>query len=67
MNTVKKTFKSQQGLAFHVKVVHSISKEDRKTPEPRVPESNEELIYLSVKDVVENLVNNNMFLVQGCK
>ena len=30
----EKTFKSQQILAFHVKVMHSISKEDCKTPEP---------------------------------
>ena len=38
--------------------MHSIiSKEDRKTSEPPVMQSDEELISLSVKDVVENLVN----------
>ena len=34
-----------------------IPKEDRKTSEPPVMQSDEELISLSVKDVVKNLVN----------
>ena len=54
----EKSFKSPQGLAFHAKIMHSIiPKEDRKTSEPPVMQSNEELISLSVKDVVKNLVN----------
>ena len=54
----EKSFKSLQGLAFHAKVMHSISpREYRKTSEPPVMQSDEELIILSVKYVVENLVN----------
>ena len=54
----EKSFKTPQGLAFHAKVMHSIiPKEDRKTSVPPVMQSNEELISLSVKDMVENLVN----------
>ena len=34
-----------------------IPKEDRKTSEPPVMQSDEELISLSVKDVVKNLAN----------
>ena len=53
----EKSFKSPQGLAFHAKVMHSIiPQEDRKTSEPPVMQSDEELISLSVKDMVENLV-----------
>ena len=54
----EKSFKSLQRLAFHAKVMHSIiSKEDRKTLKPPVMQSDEELISLSVKEVIENLVN----------
>ena len=54
----EKSFKSQQELAFHTKVMHSIiPKEDRKTSEPTVMQSDKKPINLSVKDVVENLVN----------
>ena len=54
----EKSFKSPKGLAIHAKVIHSIiPNEDRKTSEPPVMQSDEELISLSAKDVVENLVN----------
>ena len=53
-----KSFKSPEGLAFHAKFMHSIiPKKYRKTSEPSVMQSDEELISLLVKDVVENLVN----------
>ena len=54
----EKSFKGPQGLGFHAKVMHSIiPKEDLKTSEPPVMQSDEERISLSVKDVVEILVN----------
>ena len=53
----EKLFKSPQGLTFHAKVMHSIiPKEDLKTSKAPVMQSDEELISLSVKNVVENLV-----------
>ncbi|XP_065658758.1 jerky protein homolog-like [Hydra vulgaris] len=53
----KKLFKSQQGLAFHVKVIHGISKQDCKHSQSQVLQRNEELITLAVKDVLNNIVN----------
>ena len=50
--------KTHKDLLFNV--MHSIiPKEDRKTSEPLVMQSDEELISLSVKDVVGNVVNKS--------
>jgi len=51
-NYCGKTFKSQQGRGFHVKAIHNSKSEEKKKPK-----SNEELLNLSVKEVLDSIIN----------